>query len=272
MTTKTIDCVDCGASVPYGRLSCPACGSLLASVAGAQAAPGVTAGSGPEPVGQAFVAATAALPERPNPAAETWTGWPPVEDAEPVLTTPWTAPYRVAQADTPRPLAGPVSLYRPPSTARSSTAAEPPSPSPASGAADQARFVEIAGWFVIVGSTMSALGFLLPWSRVVIGARSLGGYFDAWGLASSTHILVLLTTLAVLALGIVQTPVPTWLRSGVLGLGLGSLLIGLTWPYLVGPLGADVGVIVVALGGLALVVGGAVASWATRHQETQSPV
>ena len=34
MTTKTIVCADCGAAVPYGRLSCPACGALLASVAG----------------------------------------------------------------------------------------------------------------------------------------------------------------------------------------------------------------------------------------------
>ena len=35
---------------------------------------------------------------------------------------------------------------------------------------DPARFVEIAGWFVVVGAAMSLLGFLLPWSRVVIGA------------------------------------------------------------------------------------------------------
>ena len=35
-----------------------------------------------------------------------------------------------------------------------------------------ARYVEIAGWFVIVGATMTTLGFLLPWSRVVIGAAS----------------------------------------------------------------------------------------------------
>ena len=34
MTTRTIDCAECGASVPYGRLSCPRCGSLLASVTG----------------------------------------------------------------------------------------------------------------------------------------------------------------------------------------------------------------------------------------------
>jgi hypothetical protein len=137
---------------------------------------------------------------------------------------------------------------------------------------DEIRFVEVAGWFVIAGAALSLLGFLLPWSRVVIGARSVGGYLDTWGLASPTHVLVLAAILAVLGLGIVRTPVPAWLRSGVLGLALGSLLIGLTWPYLVGPLGADVGVIVVALGGLALVMGGVVASWATRHAEVEPVV
>jgi hypothetical protein len=135
-----------------------------------------------------------------------------------------------------------------------------------------ARFVGIAGWFVVVGSAMAVLGFLLPWSRVVIGARAFGGYFDAWGLASPTHVIVLAATLIVLALAVVRTPVPAWLRSGVLGLGLGSLLVGLTWPYVVGPLGADVGVIVVALGALALVSGGIVASWATRHAEAEPVV
>ena len=55
------------------------------------------------------------------------------------------------------------------------------------------------------------------------------------------------------------------IRSGIVPLALGSLLIGLTWPYQVGPLGADVGVLVVALGGLALAIGGVVATWATRH-------
>ena len=39
MKTKTIDCVECGEKVSYGRLSCPACGALLASVAGGPARP-----------------------------------------------------------------------------------------------------------------------------------------------------------------------------------------------------------------------------------------
>ena len=39
MTIKTMECTDCGESVPYGRLSCSACGALLASVAGAVRSP-----------------------------------------------------------------------------------------------------------------------------------------------------------------------------------------------------------------------------------------
>lgn len=34
MATKTVVCPGCGAAVPYGRLSCAACGTLLASVSG----------------------------------------------------------------------------------------------------------------------------------------------------------------------------------------------------------------------------------------------
>ena len=51
MTTKTIDCIDCGASVPYGRLSCPACGALLASVAGGRpsSSPEIAVETEPEP-------------------------------------------------------------------------------------------------------------------------------------------------------------------------------------------------------------------------------
>jgi hypothetical protein len=130
---------------------------------------------------------------------------------------------------------------------------------------DPARFVEIAGWFVVVGSTMALLGFLLPWSRVVIGSRTVGGYFDGWGLASPTHLLVFVALLAVLALAVRRAPVPAWISSGIFGLVMGGLLIGLAWPYLIGPLGADVGLTMTTLGGVALLIGGVVALWATRH-------
>jgi hypothetical protein len=140
------------------------------------------------------------------------------------------------------------------------------------GPIDAARFVEIAGWFVVVGTTLAVLGFFLPWSRTVIGAASFGDYFDAWGLASASHMLVLAGLLGILALGIVRTTVPIWIRTGILGLGAGALLVGLVWPYLIGPLGADVGVLCVGLGGVAMVIGGAVATWATRHVEVEPVV
>lgn len=130
---------------------------------------------------------------------------------------------------------------------------------------DPARFIEIAGWFIVIGSTMALLGFLLPWSRVVIGASTVGGYFDGWGLASPTHLFVFIGLLAVLALAIRGRPVPAWISSGILGLVFSGLLLGLAWPYLVGPLGADVGLTMTTLGGVALLIGGVVALWATRH-------
>ena len=40
MATRTIECGECGESVPYGRLSCPACGALLAAVARAPSSNG----------------------------------------------------------------------------------------------------------------------------------------------------------------------------------------------------------------------------------------
>ena len=276
MTMRTIDCMDCGASVPYGRLSCPACGGLVASVAGAvprsfDPAEPATSAEPAMPAGP-VTSAEPAMPAGPAIRAE------PATPAESVLAA---RPYERRLGDEGYPPARsstPASAYRAPALA---LAATPAGGSPGdlattasvatgerasqTGVVDPARLVEIAGWFVIVGSTMSLLGFLLPWSRVVIGAKGLGGYLDMWGLASPTHLLVFIAILIVLALGIVPSPVPAWIRSGVLGLAIGSLLVGLTWPYLVGPLGADVGVLIVTLGGSALVIGGVVASWATRH-------
>lgn len=314
---KTIECVDCGESVPYGRLSCPACGALLASVAGGRAR--IT------PVGSIAVSETAPStapatfvePLFPDALEETPSFWPPLAEVpqpllapRPYRTPAWaTAPSEPAPAvvaitptwaniavapERSSPRVATPGAYRPPafSLAAAGPGLVPSSWSNASGPAaggsiarmagsvakapaiafDAARFREIATWFVVVGSTLSVLGFFLPWSRVVIGAASYGDYFDAWGLASPTHWLVLAGLLLVLALGIVHTIVPIWLRTGVLGLGLGALLVGLVWPYVAGPLGADVGVLCVGLGGLTMVTGGVLASWSTRHVEVEPVV
>ena len=392
---KTIDCGDCGESVPYGRLSCPACGSLLASVTGprrstASASHAVRAEqvstaeapsvapepilvatpeptTTPEPVlADVAVAAVAAevaevaevaepilavaepapvaMEPDPVPGRESISllasavstgpfllpdtdprdlGWDPPEPEAPAIeaadepaTAPWSARPAPAPFLAPRPydrrtVPEPASIaaaasslpsaYRAPalslalagpsasdsalrasgltsighSIGRAMGGDESPSKADDTGEAggvDAERFVEIGGWFVVVGATMTVLGFVLPWSRSVIGAAGVGSYFDTWGLATPTNVLVFAGLLAVLGLGIVRTPVPAWIHSGALGLVSGSLVIGLAVPYLAGPLGADVGVMVVGLGGLALLIGGAVASWATRHAEADPPV
>ena len=143
------------------------------------------------------------------------TPWAPLEEPAPALVA---RPYQrhlafeLDAVDT----GPPPSAYRPPSpavlmataTAAANDAARAHPATDGSGAGgaeatmtrdstwwlntvpDPARFVEIAGWFIVVGAAMSLLGFLLPWSRVVIGARTNGGYFDGWGLASPTHLFV----------------------------------------------------------------------------------
>jgi hypothetical protein len=287
VTTKTIECVECGGAVPYGRLSCPDCGALLAAVSrsNGSAAPSAPPPGDP-PVPPAYLIDPAA-PILAQPEAEPWQApWPPIQEPGPVLVArPYAGGSTFATSD-PGSLALSPGAYVPPGRPVTTPGAQatngqmvnrvdgPPSPGPAAmpttaaearAGVDVARFVEIAGWLVIAGSALAVLGFLLPWSFAVVGARGSGGYLDHWGLASPTHVLAIAGLLGVLALGVIRTAVPPWLRTGVLGLGLGALLIGLTWPYLLGPLGSDIGVLVTVLGGLALLLGGVVASWATRH-------
>jgi hypothetical protein len=224
--------------------------------------------------------AIAALPATP---------WAPLVEPAPALVG---RPYQrhLASEAVPMTAGRPPSAYRPPSpalamaigaTATWANDGGRPVPSSEDAAADEAaakdryrwlesipepeRFVEIAGWFVVVGSTMALLGFLLPWSRVVIGASTIGGYFDGWGLASPTHLLVFVSLLGVLALALRRGPLSPWISSGILGLVFGGLLLGLAWPYLIGPLGSDVGLTMTALGAVALLIGGVVTLWATRH-------
>jgi hypothetical protein len=282
MTTKAIRCAECGKTVPSGRLSCPACGALVASVS-RPSEPDTVADrpAAAHPIDPVVTVAEIGTDSSPAPLP-----WPPLELRVVARSYGREAPAGAGARDPIPPTPG---AYLPPGLAMSTATAGAADRLPATSAGgaaragsavaaagigrgalpgiDAVRLVEIAGRLAVAGSAMAVLGFLLPWSVVVIGARGGGGYLDDWGMASPTHVLVLLGLLSVLALGVVRTPVPAWLRTGVLGLGVGGLLIGLIWPYLLGPLGADIGVLVTALGGLALVTGGFVASWATRHVE-----
>jgi hypothetical protein len=278
MTTKTLDCAECGASVAYGRLSCPDCGALLASVAGSVAPrarssddtpsplPDIDAGAAnapdpstisPDAPPAVVVAKSAATRATPRPSKVVSRG-PALAAATTLSGVPYWPADAVAVADERHPAQDPVV-----------TDAQ----MHVSSSIDTERLSEIAGWFVIVGAGLSILGFLLPWSRVVIGAGSYSGYLSSWGLASPSHLLLFLAIVTLLAIAVVPSPrIPTWLAFGVVGLGLGALLIGLAWPYVVGPLGAQIGVLIVMIGGATLVAGGALTTWASRHLEAGSTV
>jgi hypothetical protein len=118
--------------------------------------------------------------------------------------------------------------------------------------------VEFVGWLSIAGAALAMAGFILPWSDVVIGASGVD-YVDRWGLAGPGHILVLVGLLGIVSAAVTRERVPIWLGIGLPGLALGSLLVGLVWPYVVGPLGAQLGAMAVLVGALLLVAAGVAA-------------
>jgi hypothetical protein len=248
MATESIVCPECAEPVAPGRLSCPACGTLLAAVAG---------GSGP---------ATVVIDGPTEPPLLEPDPTPPVVGAYVPFVPPVAEP---SPEPSPDPAPDPAPDHAP-----------DPAPDPAtdtSAATDLGittdRVEVVAGWFVGFGAGLSAVGFLLPWSRTVIGAESVGGYLDTWGLASQSHALPFLAALIVAAFAFARPRlIGSWLRSGVLGVTLGSLLLGLVWPYLLGPLGAELGVSVEGIAIVVLLVGGVAAIWAGRHARVAPPV
>ena len=78
MSSQSIVCGTCGAAVPYGRLSCPACGELLASVVGAarrpvavQRAPKRASRTSKASAADATPAGTSSVATAPPPTAST---------------------------------------------------------------------------------------------------------------------------------------------------------------------------------------------------------
>ena len=131
MSSQSIVCGTCGAAVPYGRLSCPACGELLASVVGAARRP-VAAPRAPKraPRGSRASAADS------SPAA-----------ASSVATAP---PAPAAQALTPEPAneALPASRPRPATPATPSVLVDVPQYATPPTAATAAMPYELgsSGW------------------------------------------------------------------------------------------------------------------------------
>jgi hypothetical protein len=138
-------------------------------------------------------------------------------------------------------------------------------------AIDPSRIAEFIGSVSVAGAALAAVGFLLPWASVMIGASG-SEYFDRWGLAGPGHVLVVIAILTLLALSVVRNPIPIWIRTGIGGLAVGSLLLGLAWPYLLGPLDAAPGVLIDATGAVALIGSGVLALVTDRHAEVDKPV
>ncbi|HEY7702210.1 MAG TPA: hypothetical protein VIB02_07820 [Candidatus Limnocylindrales bacterium] len=247
------------------------------------AAPGSTPADTAEPTTQGWQVGAASLqggptpaymprPDRRPPAASTAPAGAPVVAHGSVAPGAYVPPLPVL----PSAPAGAVAPARAWAGHAASTPGDAPdAPSGRSSSAeldDRARMLEFVRWLTVAGSAFAAMGFLLPWGLVVIGSADTT-YFGRWGLAGPWHAVVALGLLAVLALGLVQNGIPAWLRSGLPGLGLGALLLGLVWPYLALPtLGTGPGAIMAAVGALALAVSGVLAIVADRHAEPGASV
>ncbi len=347
MTAQSIVCGACSAEVPYGRLSCPSCGDLLASVTrgrrrssspSGRAASTVSGEPGPAvaptpSARPAIVVAPAStidvdagLPWTNEPATETESADPASADVDvpvpaatakggdvaPTTDSLWDIANSETDDDpTPEPLAAAVpaprsplgapafagpGAYVPPPPVRASA----PSLAPArawAGRAEMsglmsgadvasragseqhaaalpdgpARLAEFTGWLSVAGAALAAVGFLLPWGVVMIGSTG-AGYFDRWGLAGPAHVVVAGGLLAVIALAFIKNDIAPWIRVGLPGLGFGALLLGLVWPYLLGPLGSGPGALIVVVGSIALTVSGILALAGDRHAGTDRPV
>ena len=318
MATTSIVCTACGAAVPYGRLSCPECGELLASVGAARrhddrargakakrvvpdvlmsVEPDTTFGSPASAStvnqddtahrnGTADVTATSAADGPPSVArlTQSFARPPSTAVAPPPEAYPPTPGAYVPPAPPPVPYvaSGPALSTAKPAPARAwespdehgqplkagdptlaGAAGTSPAPKPAE-AGPVNKVEEFTGWLAVAGAALGAVGFILPWSSSVIGATGVG-YFDRWGLAGPGNLVIVVALLVVLGLALVTNPIPAWIRVGIPGVALGALLVGLAWPYMLGPLGAQAGLVAVVIGASALLVAGILAIAERRH-------
>lgn len=352
MAVRAIECTECGTTVPYGRLSCPSCGELLASVAGSARRLTSLAEGLPEPERVVEpdldepdpVSGLAAEPEAPasipsvlRDAADddgdegdagdlgslTWptvptdsvaaAGSDDIDDEAGSPVPVWMPPPFPPQpsititppAETPGAYVPPASVAAPVATATAAAAtgagvlpAGLPAPARSwagSGSADPgvaaadardgaaarigselsltdpARRGEAIDWIAVAGAALGSVGFLLPWARSIIGADGVG-YLDTWGLAGPGHVLIVAGMLVVLGLAVARTRVPAWLRLGLPGLVLSALLVGLLWPYLLGPLGPLPGAYLSLAGAIILGAAAVAALITDRHARTDPRV
>ncbi len=294
-TARSIVCGSCGSNVPAGRLSCPACGDLLASVAGGSRRAVVADVTPASPVdGTADQDGLSALAPDPAPAWDAATSW----DEVPAPPGAWVPPGPpISQSTMPAGFAAPARAWAghtgdtdaPDRDGRAVAVpgvgpAAPPAPAAAPGGetaghgtgepvalagsaerADGARIVEFIGWLAIAGGALSAVGFLLPWGSSMIGATGTD-YLSRWGIAGPFHLLVALAAMAIVVLAVVPNPVPAWIRIGIAGTMLAMFLLGLAWPYVFGFSSTGPGALAVTVGAVALLAAGLICLATDRHR------
>jgi hypothetical protein len=112
---------------------------------------------------------------------------------------------------------------------------------------------------VAAGAVLAIVAFVLPWvsnGDMVIGGAFGTGYFSSWGLAAVGNVLPFLVAWVSLVLAVLPNRVPRFAALGALPLLLGGIFAGFGWTYLIGPLGAGIGIWALAVGAVLLAAGG----------------
>jgi hypothetical protein len=123
----------------------------------------------------------------------------------------------------------------------------------------------LTGWLITGGAGLAALSFILPWTG---GAAD---YFLSWGLAATSRVLAFISVLALLWLSMTPNRLPSWVRSAVVPLVLGGVMLGLVWSSLFSGR-PGLGVFVALAGSILLVVGGILTVRPMRHADTHAGV
>jgi hypothetical protein len=232
----------------------------------------------PEPSGAPTTAAQPdpAAAATPPPIIGQWSGPPPEIDVpeEPVLAGgPAMTPTRVTV------MGAPTGRQRKFGEPLFPDAGAPPaaSPGPATPAPPAAAIVAppkaAAGWLIVAGGAIAGISFLLPWADSVLGSGSVDdSYVGHWGLAHAPNILLMLAAFGIAYLAVAPIKRFAWLRLGALPIVAGGLLLGVTWPYVLGPYGPRLGMWMMILGAGLLLVGGFVALFERASADDEPPL
>jgi hypothetical protein len=239
----------------------------------------------PAPAGQAAPVAQPAPAEQPAPLAPpAWPeqpAWPPTSAGpvalEPPVRTPagaYLPPSAVLPPGEALPVAGQNGNGNGHAVAAPATASTSLAERFALGDADGPLGLpaNAAGRTIALGAAIAGLGFLLPWAEIVIGSTSVGGFLDMWGLAGPGHPLVLLLLIGVGFLAVAHEKWPVRVGAGTAAIVLGSVLLGLAFPYVMGPFREAVGVYVTAAGAAIMIAGGLLARVPPRHADAEASV